>query len=130
MLSLSRWKVVLVVLSVVFGVLFALPNAIPPQYRSSLPGFLPSKTLDLGLDLQGGSYLLLEVDTAALRRERLTNLVEDVRTTLRNEKIEFSDLGLVGGEVAVRITDPARVGSLDGCPKSDTPGCNLSRAKA
>lgn len=108
-LALSRWKVILVALSVVLGVLFALPNALPQPVRESLPGFMPKNTLNLGLDLQGGSYLMLEVDTAALRKERLTNTVEDVRTLLRQDEIAFSDLGVVNGEVTVRITDPAQM---------------------
>jgi len=109
MLTLSRWKVILVVLSIVFGVLFALPNALPQTVRDDLPAFLPKKTLNLGLDLQGGSYLLLEVDTNALRAERLTNTVEDVRTQLREEQIAFTDLGVVNGGVTLRITDPTQV---------------------
>jgi preprotein translocase subunit SecD len=104
-MNLSRWKVLLVVLATVLGLLFTLPNLVP---ASSLPKFMPQKALNLGLDLQGGSSLLLGVDTKALRAERLTNLTEDVRTNLRNEKIEFTDLGQVGGEISVRITDPAK----------------------
>ena len=109
MIALSRWKVIAVVLAVIFGVLFSLPNALPQRVVDGLPGFMPKNRLNLGLDLQGGSYLMLEVDTAALRVERLTNMIEDVRTTLRDEKIVFSDLGQANGEVAVRITDPAQV---------------------
>lgn len=111
MLALSRWKIIAVVLSVVFGVLFALPTALPQNVRDSLPGFMPKQTLNLGLDLQGGSYLLLEVDTDALRREKLVNLVEDVRVTLREQQIGFSNLRQVNGEVSVQITDPAQVNS-------------------
>ena len=109
MLNLSRWKVLLVIASVVLGLLFALPNALPQDVRDKLPGFLPRNTLNLGLDLQGGSYLMLEVDTQALRVERLTNMVEDVRTQLRDGRIQFTDLGVVDGAVGVRITDPAQV---------------------
>lgn len=109
MVSISRWRIILVVLSLVFGVLFALPNALPQDVRESLPGFMPKKVMNLGLDLQGGSYLLLEVDTEALRVERLTNMVEDVRTSLREEQILFSDLGVVNGGVNVRITDPTKI---------------------
>jgi len=109
MVSISRWKVILVVLSVVFGLIFALPNALPQNVRDGLPGFMPNKVLNLGLDLQGGSYLLLEVDTEALRAERLTNMVEDVRTSLREEQIAFADLGVVNGGVNVRVVDPAQV---------------------
>jgi len=109
MVSISRWRIILVVLSLVFGLIFALPNVLPQDVRDSLPGFMPKKVMNLGLDLQGGSYLLLEVDTNALRAERLTNMVEDVRTTLREEQIVFADLGPVNGGVNVRITDPAQV---------------------
>jgi preprotein translocase subunit SecD len=109
MIALSRWKVIAVVLAVILGALFSLPNALPADVRENLPAFMPKKTLNLGLDLQGGSYLMLEVNTSALKAEKLTNLIEDVRTTLRSEQIAFSDLGQVNGEVYVRITDPAQV---------------------
>ncbi|HQT53576.1 MAG TPA: protein translocase subunit SecD, partial [Phenylobacterium sp.] len=109
MIAPSRWRTIAVLLSVIFGLLFSLPNVLPQKTLDSLPGFVPKQRLNLGLDLQGGSYLLLEVDTNALRVEKLTNLVEDVRTTLREEKIDFTDLGQVGGAVSVRITDPAQM---------------------
>ncbi len=109
MLRLSRWKVVVCVLAALFGLLFTLPNVLPQQALAGLPGWVPHPRLNLGLDLQGGSSLLFEVDTVALKTERLNNLVEDVRTTLREKQIGFSDLGLVNGEVHVRITDPGQV---------------------
>lgn len=108
MLQLARWKIVLVALSLVFGVLFSLPNALPASVVERLPPVLQQR-LNLGLDLQGGSYLLLEVDTAALRRERLSNLLEDVRTTLRSERIAYSNLTLQDTTVSVRIGDPGQV---------------------
>jgi preprotein translocase subunit SecD len=108
MMALSRWKVIAVLAATIFSILFTLPNVLPAQARAALPGFL-QKTVNLGLDLQGGVYLLLEVDTAALRNERVINTVEDVRTTLRNERILFTDLGQVQGVVTVRITDPGEV---------------------
>jgi len=107
MMSLSRWKVLAVVVAAVVGLLFTLPNLVPQSALQSLP--LPKKTLNLGLDLQGGSSLLLEVNTEALMAERLTNMIEDVRTTLTNEQITFTDLGQVAGGINVRITDPGKV---------------------
>ena len=106
MLAFSRWKIGLVVASVLFGVVFTLPNLLPVGV---MPSWAPSQRLNLGLDLQGGSYLLYEVDTAALQKERLTNLVEDVRTRLRAASIDFSGLGLSGPGVGVRINNPAQV---------------------
>ena len=82
MIQLSRWKVVVVVLSVILGALFAYPNLLSPAQREALPSFVPQNALNLGLDLQGGSYLLLEVDVDEMRQARLDNLVEDVRVSL------------------------------------------------
>ncbi len=109
MINVSRWKIIVVVAAALFGILFTLPNLLPAGVRDSIPGFLPSKTLNLGLDLQGGSSLLYEVDTQALRAEKLTTLVEDVRQELRKQQIEFTGLGVVNGEVNVRISDTAQV---------------------
>lgn len=129
MMTLSRWKVILVVLATLLGAIFTLPNMLPASTLASLPGFVPKKTLALGLDLQGGSSLLLEVDTNALRNERLTNMIEDVRTTLTQEQIAFTDLGQVNGAVSVRITDPSRMNDAlnalrrtVGAPLAGTPG--------
>ena len=109
MMNLSRWKVILVVLATALGLLFTMPNLLPPRVVASLPGFLPKNTLHLGLDLQGGSDLLYAVDTVALRTERLTNMAEDARTNLHNKNIDFTDLAVVNGEIGLRITDPAMV---------------------
>jgi preprotein translocase subunit SecD len=108
MLTLSRWKIIAVTLSVIFGILFSLPNVLPQKALDAMPGWLPHQKLNLGLDLQGGSYLLYEVDTDALHRERLSNLVEDTRTQLRSEQIPFGELAQQGEIVSVRIGDASR----------------------
>ncbi len=87
MIHLSRWKVILLALSFAFGVLFAYPNLLTEGQRNALPGFLPKSVLNLGLDLQGGSYLLLEVDVTEMRAKRVQNLQEDVTVTLREAEI-------------------------------------------
>jgi preprotein translocase subunit SecD len=109
MLALTRWKVTLCVLAVLFGALFTLPNLLPQKTLDSLPGFIPKQKLNLGLDLQGGSYLLMEVDTNALKVERLTNLVEDVRTSLRDQGVVYTGLSQSGDAVVVHVSDPASV---------------------
>ena len=106
MLNFARWKVALCAAAILFGLVFTLPNLLPANILASAPAWAPHQKLNLGLDLQGGSYLLLEVDTAALKSEKLTNMVEDVRTTLRNQQLGFSGLALNGEVVDVRITDP------------------------
>ncbi|MBE7219318.1 MAG: protein translocase subunit SecD, partial [Caulobacteraceae bacterium] len=105
MLQLRAWKVALVVAAALFGLLFALPNALPGAHLP--PPF--NQRLNLGLDLQGGSSLLYEVDTGALLKEQLGNYVESARTTLGADNIAFTDLGVVDDQVSVRITDPAKL---------------------
>ncbi|MGA9657614.1 MAG: protein translocase subunit SecD [Asticcacaulis sp.] len=130
MIYLSRWKVGLVSIALLLGVLFSLPNFLPASVRDQVKGFLPTQTLNLGLDLQGGSYLLMEVDTDALIKEKANNLTEDVRSRLNEESIAFSGLAASGTTVSVRITDPAAVqGAVSllnklGTPLPKNPGTN------
>jgi preprotein translocase subunit SecD len=111
MLALSRWKIILVLGSILFGILFSLPNVLPDNVLAQWPSFLPHARLNLGLDLQGGSSLLYEVDTDALRKERLNDIAEEARTSLHDAQIEFSDLGVVNGVVTLRVTDPTQIDS-------------------
>lgn len=111
MIQLSRWKVILVVIAAVLGSLLALPNLLSPAQRAALPGFMPKSALNLGLDLQGGSYLLLEVDVAAMKAKRVETMAEDVRQTLRENRINPLAVQMDDGGVVVRLapgqTDPA-----------------------
>ncbi len=109
MMNLSRWKVGLVLVAVLLGTLFSLPNFLPASVRDQVKGFMPTQILNLGLDLQGGSYLLMEVDSDAMVADKATNLTEDVRSRLKDLGTEFSDLSASGSTVSVRITDPAKV---------------------
>ena len=108
MLQLSRWKVALVALATLFGLVFTIPNLLPPPVFNSLPGFMRQK-LNLGLDLQGGSYLLLEVDLQALKAEQLNTTVEESRRVLGEAGVAFSGLGVQNGAVRVRISDPGKL---------------------
>src|ERR1700712_3410401 len=105
MLQFSRWKVSLVALAAIFALFFTLPNLLHKPVLASLPSWVPAKTLNLGLDLQGGSSLLLEADTAGLTKTRLTNLVEDVRNDLTSVQIKYSALGANANSVSVTIDD-------------------------
>ena len=110
MLQLRPWKIILVVVAALFGLVFAAPNVIPASATAGWPGLFTQR-LNLGLDLQGGSYLLLEVDTDQLKKDRVNNAVEDARRELANKKIDFTGLGPgPDGALHVRITDPAKLG--------------------
>ncbi len=106
MIHLSRWKVILLALSLVFGLLFAYPNLLTPAQRNALPGWLPKSVLNLGLDLQGGSYLLLEVDVPAMREKRLTNLGEDARTVLGEEQVGITSIARQHDGVVINLSNP------------------------
>ena len=62
MLQISTWVKVVITLVLRAGIIFAVPNAIPSSVRDHMPNWLPKSTVSLGLDLQGGSYLLEEVE--------------------------------------------------------------------
>src|SRR5262249_52278703 len=88
---------------------FALPNLLPANVRERMPTWLPHQTLNLGLDLQGGSHLLLEVDTRELQRRQLDNITEQMGTALREAEpqIRFTGRAVVGDAGRVRLIDPA-----------------------
>jgi len=109
MIHLSRWKIIVLALSLVFGVLFTYPNLLTPQQREALPGWLPKNALNLGLDLQGGSYLLLEVDVPAMRAKRITNMAEDARVALREVQIIPSAVRPDQTGVTVTLSNPAQM---------------------
>jgi protein-export membrane protein SecD len=114
MLHFPRWKIMLIIASMVASVIFVIPNFISRETLSGLPSWLPHRQLTLGLDLQGGAHLLLEVDTNAMVKERVEVLRDDVRRVLREDKIGYSGLGIQGGTtVQVRITDAAQVDKAD-----------------
>ena len=107
MLHFSKFKITGIALLMLVGVLFALPNFMREETRLSLPDFVPSGTLNLGLDLQGGSHLLLSVDTDSVQRERLEGLTSDIRLALRGERIGYSGLSRIDNGVSVNIRDAA-----------------------
>lgn len=107
MLQVARWRVILVLVVALFGALFAAPNAIPPNVRAQLPSFIQN-TINLGLDLRGGSSLLLEIDGAVLQRQRLENVSDSMMAALRDASPRiFATPGVVGDAARVRLRDPA-----------------------
>jgi preprotein translocase subunit SecD len=106
MAHFPKWKIILVLLVTLAGFTWAAPSLLPRETTDRMPSWL--QPVSLGLDLQGGSYLLLEVDTTYVVREHLTSLVESARVTLRKEKVKYADLGVMGKDgVKVRILDAA-----------------------
>src|SRR5215469_4894243 len=109
MLYFAQWKVLLILGVCALGVLFSLPNLFTPAQLDWLPSFIPRKQVSLGLDLRGGSYLLLEVDVAAAQTEQLNSTIDNVRDVLRNAKIGYTDLNVQDGAIVFTIRDQDRI---------------------
>ena len=109
MLYFSRWSTVSILLVVLAGLIFAAPNLVSKSTLDALPDWLPKDQMTLGLDLQGGSHLLMQVDRPSMVAERLEALEDDARRILREEKIgyRFSKLQDQQG-LDVRLRDPAQ----------------------
>ena len=106
MIHFSRWKIILVLGLCALGLVLATPNLFSKKQLAGLPGWVPQRTLNLGLDLRGGSHLLLEVDLGVAYRERLANLVQNIRAELRSERIDYSRIGATRDQALVVIRNP------------------------
>src|SRR5437868_1934753 len=109
MLYFANWKVLLICGACLVGVLLSLPNLFTPAQLSYLPHFIPKKQVALGLDLRGGSYLLLHVDVDAAQRERLNSITDSVRNTLRDAHIGYTGLNVEGDAITFTIRDTDRI---------------------
>ncbi len=108
MLQVSTWTRIAVGLILLAGLLIAAPNALPDNIRAAFPHWLPSQTVTLGLDLQGGSYLLLEVELEAVQKDKLESLMSDARRALRKAHILYDNIGITNDTFSVDIKDPAQ----------------------
>ena len=105
MLYFSRWKTILIWLTVLVGIVYAAPNVLPRNFTDSLPDFLPKNSVTLGLDLQGGSYILLQVDSQSLVTDRLQSIQDETRQLLRTARIGYSAISANDRTVTVRLRD-------------------------
>ena len=105
MMYFSRLKIVTILSVCLLGLLVSLPNVIAQP-----AAWLPWRTVHLGLDLKGGSYLLMEVDMKAVIKERLDGLVDGVRQALRPGGIFYQALDAQPDQnrVVLRLRDPAK----------------------
>ena len=103
MLYFTRWKALAIILTALVVCLCAVPNFFPEARVKTWP-LWAQRHLVLGLDLQGGSYLLLEVDSNYIKKEKLDQVRDDVRRVLREAKIGYTGLNVRNDAVEVRIT--------------------------
>ena len=106
MLHFERWKIIAIVLTILAGVMFTLPNFFSKETVDGWPWWMPHRQLPLGLDLRGGAHLLLAMDTKELEKDWLSTLRDDARRQLREAKVGFQrsrSLASTGYQIATAV---------------------------
>ncbi len=112
MLDFPPWKIWTIIVAIVIGVAYALPNFVSEQQAAKLPSLLPHQQLSLGLDLRGGSHLMLEASTDDVRKTKLETLEDTVRSELRQVDggaVAYTDMSTANGQLSFIVSDPTRV---------------------
>jgi preprotein translocase subunit SecD len=127
MLDFPRWKQLWLWGITLLACLAALPSLFAVSGQP-WPAALPSPTINLGLDLAGGSHILLEADTAKVRRQRLESMEEDVRNRLRlaDPQIRHGDISTKDGTVSVPLADPSQADAAREVLQTLTSGASLT----
>ena len=108
MLDFPRWKVWLVTLTLVVGVYYSIPSFLPESVTRQMPAWLAPQ-VDLGLDLAGGSQLLLEAETSGVARQRLENMEDVLRREMRRAGVRIGDTSTSEGRLSFVVRDPAQI---------------------
>jgi preprotein translocase subunit SecD len=111
MLDFPKWKVWLIALVIAAGVILSIPSLLASTpYASAWPKWLPQYKINLGLDLAGGSHLLLEADAQDALKQRLQAKEDEVATELRRDpRIDIGDISTAGGRLSFLVRDPTQV---------------------
>ena len=108
MLYFSNLKIFSVLAVIIITLLFAVPNFFGKDQLETFPNFFPKQQVNLGLDLQGGSHLLLEVDTEEIIKERVENLNADVRRVLKKNNLNYSNFKVSNAVSYTHLTLPTK----------------------
>ena len=109
MLYYSRWKIALIFVVTLLGVFFSMPNLFSKETVDSMPKWLPFRQMALGLDLRGGSHVLLQLKVDDLKKGWLETIRDDVRETLRKDHIGYANLTSNKDQVRVSIRNPEQI---------------------
>jgi len=106
MLDFPRWKILWIWFVLGLGVVLAVPSLMPETTAKAI-GLGGFPRINLGLDLSGGSHLLLEADTADLAKQNLAKMEDSVRTEMRrgSPKIAIGDISTAGGRLSFLVRD-------------------------
>ncbi len=107
MYNYPKWKIILISVITLTGIFFCVPNFLPKAQQEKLPHWLQPMTL--GLDLQGGSQLLLQVDLDQVVLDQLQALQDAARATLREKQIRYKDLKVEKDALSLTILNDSQI---------------------
>ena len=99
MLYFSKLKIIFIYLLIIFLSYFTILNFLSPNYKFS------NKKINLGLDLQGGSYLLLEVDSNPIVVQKLQNKFSELKKYFKNQNIKFRNIKIKNNQIQFELED-------------------------
>jgi preprotein translocase subunit SecD len=112
MLHMQSWKIYSILLVCLFGFFTSLPNFLPKEWRDQMQrsvSFLPHKPITFGLDLRGGVYVLFEAQIEVAVKDKMQDVLDEVRKGLRKEKITYNGLAATKDAVKVQIAELERL---------------------
>ena len=112
MLYFSNWKITAILMTVFAGLFFASPNFLDDETLEGLPSWYASEKMTLGLDLQGGAHLLMQVNEKELIAERVDTLRDDVRVKLRETGIRGRATTRGEDTVLLRLNDETQTAAF------------------
>ena len=122
-----RWKLFLIFSLILLACVYVLPSVF-----SSLPGWwrtlgiLPTEKIHLGLDLQGGMHLVLEVQTQKAVESRIERTVQELRDAMKKAGVRYVDLDRIEGiQISVRILNEKSIKAFDDMLDKDFPWLRL-----
>jgi preprotein translocase subunit SecD len=127
MINIPTRNRVMIALVCVLGVLYAIPNFFEESTFEGWPEWLPGKQINLGLDLQGGSHLLLQIGSKTVIQERLSGLEDSVRRTLRANKALYRGLGVTRNAVRFTLRDPAATDDVESKLNDEFPASGFNQ---
>jgi preprotein translocase subunit SecD len=107
--SYPRWKIVLIACVALFGVIFTLPNFIGRDgrdwVRENMPSWVPSQAVNLGLDLQGGSHILLDVDMDVVFADSMNGIADALRQNFREDGLRVRSVSATQDSVQIALNN-------------------------
>jgi len=127
MLDFPRWKIWLIVASLFIGCAYSIPSFLPENVTNRLPSILKAH-VNLGLDLSGGSHILLEGSTQDVAKQQLQNMEEQIRTEMRrrDNRISIGDISTKDGRLSFMVREPAQLDAAVERVRTLTQGAQLS----